>query len=112
MQHIIVLIDSRLVSESCGAAILTCLNMSGVRYEVGDQIQSYIISFSREQAVVKESEAKKVSRMFISYSRVNFFQSHLRVENFMSQCRVLNHKFLCCVMKFMLAAFVSVGDTV
>jgi len=62
LQHIVVLIDSRLVSESCGASILTCLNTSGVRYEVGDQIQPYIISFSREQAIVKESEAKKVSR--------------------------------------------------
>jgi len=75
MQHIIVLIDSRLVSESCGAAILTCLNTSDVRYEVGDQMQPYIISFSREQAVVKESEAKKVSHMFISYGHVNFFLS-------------------------------------
>jgi len=61
MQHIIVLIDSRLVSESCGAAILTCLNTIGVRYEVGDQIQPFMISFSREQAVVIESEEKKVS---------------------------------------------------
>ena len=61
MQHIIVMIDSRLVSESCGAAILTCLNAIGVRYEVGDQIQPYMITFSREQAIVKESEMKKVS---------------------------------------------------
>jgi len=32
-----------------------------VRYEVGDQLQPYIISFSREEAIVKESEAMKVS---------------------------------------------------
>jgi len=61
VQHVIVMIDSRLVSEPCGASILTCLNTSGVRYEVGEQIQPYIITFSREQATVKESEAKKVS---------------------------------------------------
>ena len=63
LQHIIVLIDSRLVSETCGASILSCLNTNGVRYEVGDQMQPYIISFSREQAVVKESEMKKVSKV-------------------------------------------------
>ena len=68
LQHIVVLMDSRLVSESCGASILTCLNTSGVRYEVADQIQPYIISFSREQAIVKETEAKKVSNTLISYS--------------------------------------------
>lgn len=65
MQHIIVLIDSRLISESCGAPILTCLNTADVRYEVGDQIQPYVISFSREQAVLKESEAKTVSHVLI-----------------------------------------------
>jgi len=82
MQHIIVLIDSRLVSESCGASILSCLNTSGVRYEVGDQIQPYIISFSREQATVKESEAKKVSplliytRLMLAYFKVTDLSYH------------------------------------
>jgi len=67
VQHIIVLIDSRLVSESCGASILMCLNTNGVKYEVGDQLQPYMISFSREQAIVKESETKKVSLVLKHY---------------------------------------------
>jgi len=77
MQHVIVLIDSRLVSESCGASILTCLNTSGVRYEVGDQILPYMISFSREQAVVKESETKKVSPVF-----KHLFHASCRLKEF------------------------------
>jgi len=73
-QHIVVLIDSRLVSESCGASVLTCLNTIGVRYEVGDQMLPYMISFSREQAVVKESEAKKVSRVLQHYFMLVCFE--------------------------------------
>lgn len=66
------MIDTCLLSLSCGPAIVKCLQVGDVRYEVDKQPETNMMSFWREVTVATEIESNKVWRYILAICKVFF----------------------------------------